>query len=60
MKGPLEVTITRVLIEKKLSQLLLDDETGWEAAATEIAAKINNSEGIEITSYDSPSSFHLR
>ena len=49
--------IFRGLIEKKLSQLLVDDEAGWEAAANEIEAKIYNTEGIEIASYNGPSSF---
>ena len=49
--------ITRDLIESKLSELLVDDEAGWEAAANEIEAKIYNSEGIEMASYDSPGSF---
>ncbi len=49
--------ITRDLIEKKLSELLVDDEAGWEAAANEIEAKIYNSEGIEIASYNSPGGF---
>jgi Ribonuclease G/E len=49
--------ITRDLIEKKLSQLLVDDEAGWEAAANAIEAKIYNSEGIEIASYKSPAGF---
>jgi hypothetical protein len=49
--------ITRDLIEKKLSELLVEDEAGWAAAASEIEAKIYNSEGIEIANYNSPSSF---
>lgn len=49
--------ITRDLIEKKLSQLLVDDEAGWEAAAQWIAARVHETEGIEIGSFDSPSSF---
>lgn len=49
--------ITRDLIEKKLSELLADDEAGWEAAANEIETKIYNSEGIEISGYSSPGSF---
>lgn len=47
----------RTFIEEKLSQLLVDDEAGWEAAANEITAKIYNSEGIELASFHSPSSF---
>jgi hypothetical protein len=52
-----EQEIARTLIEDKLSQLLVDDEAGWEASAREIEAKIYNSEGIEIARYNSPSSF---
>ena len=50
-------TITRDLIEAKLSQLLVDDEAGWEAAADWIAARVYEYEGIEIGSFDSPSNF---
>lgn len=51
------VEISRELIEKKLSELLVDDEAGWEAAANWIAARVYESEGIDIGSYNSPSSF---
>jgi hypothetical protein len=49
--------VTRGLIEKKLSELLIDDEAGWEAAADWIAARVYECEGIEIGSFDSPGSF---
>jgi hypothetical protein len=49
--------ITRELIEKKLSELLVDDEAGWEAAADWIAARVYEYEGIEIGTFDSPNSF---
>jgi hypothetical protein len=49
--------ITRDLIEKKLSELLTDDEAGWEASAEWIAARVYEYEGIEIGGFDSPSSF---
>jgi hypothetical protein len=52
-----DATVTRELIEKKLSELLVDDEAGWEAAADWIAARVYESEGIAIGSFDSPSSF---
>jgi hypothetical protein len=51
------VEIDRELIEKKVSELLVDDEVGWEAAASWIAARVYESEGIDIGSYNSPSSF---
>jgi hypothetical protein len=47
----------RILIENKLSQLLVDDEAGWEAAANAIVTKIYNAEGIDIPSYDGPNGF---
>jgi hypothetical protein len=49
--------ITRDLIEKRLSRLLIDDEAGWEGAANEIEAKICSAEGIELANYNSPGSF---
>jgi hypothetical protein len=59
MRGaePPNTAVTRGLIEKKLSELLIDDEAGWEAAADWIAARVYEHEGIEIGSFDSPSSF---
>jgi hypothetical protein len=57
MAAPSDVTVISAEIEKKLTQLLVDDEAGWEAAANDIEAKIYNSEGIEIASYSSPSNF---
>jgi hypothetical protein len=54
---PSDGAITRELIEKKLSELLVEDEAGWEAAADWIAAMVYEYEGIEIGSFDSPSSF---
>jgi hypothetical protein len=52
-----DAAITRELIERKLSELLVEDEAGWEAAADWIAARVYESEGIEIGSFDSPRSF---
>jgi hypothetical protein len=52
-----QTKITRELIEKKLSELLVQDEAGWEWAADWIASRVYESEGIEIGSYDSPTSF---
>jgi hypothetical protein len=49
--------LTRELIEKKLSELLVDDEAGWEAAADWIAARVYEYEGIEIGTFDSPNGF---
>ena len=59
MRGvePPNAAVTRELIEKKLSELLVDDEAGWEAAAAWIAAMVYEYEGIEIGNFDSPSSF---
>jgi hypothetical protein len=51
--------ITRELIEKKLSELLVIDEAGWEAAADWIASRVYEFENIEITHYDSPDSFSV-
>jgi hypothetical protein len=34
--------------EKKLTELLVDDEAGWEAAAGWIAARAYESEGMEL------------
>ncbi len=48
---------TRELIERKLSELLVDDEAGWEAAASWIETRVYETEGISIGRYDNPSSF---
>jgi hypothetical protein len=51
------MVVTRAEIEKKLTQLLIEDEAGWEAAANWIETTIYDAEGIEIAGYESASGF---
>lgn len=51
------MVVTRAEIEKKLTQLLIDDEAGWEAAANWIETTIYDAEGIDIAGYAGTSGF---